>query len=92
MQKLNYPLKTYIKAVEIIAKQKGFREIKVCSKKGSAVRFDTFVNSEEDVHSAWTVHSKHNKKRTIYSKEDYRKVPRHLNCTLEEFIEILEQC
>ncbi len=90
MQKLKYPLNIYIKAVEIIAKTRGFSRIEVNNKSGSAVRFDAFVGADTEPHSMWVVHSSHDKKRTIIAKEDYRKVPRHLNCTLEEFVEVLQ--
>lgn len=92
MQKLNYALKTYIKAVEILAKTKGFREVKNYNSSGSAVHFEVFIGTETIPHSMWQVHGSHDKKRTVYSKEDYKKVTRHLNCTLEEFLEILKQC
>lgn len=90
MQKLSYALKTYIKAVEILAKTKGFREIKIYNSGGSAVHFDVFMGSETTPHSMWQVHALHDKKRTVISKEDYKKVTRHLNCTLEEFLEVLK--
>ena len=92
MQRLDYALKTYIKAVEILAKTKGFRGIRVYNSDGSAVHFDAFVGTDTVPHSMWQVHALHDKKRTIYSKEDYKKVAKHLNCTMEEFLEVLKQC
>lgn len=90
MQKLNYPLNIYIKAVEILAVRKGFSKIEVYNKSGSAVHFDVFLGRDTVPHSMWQVHSLHDKKRTIISKEDYKKVTRNLNCTLEEFLEVLK--
>ena len=92
MQKLNYPLNVYIKAVEILARTKGFREVKIFNKDGSVVHFEVFLGTDIIPHSMWNVHSLHDKKRTVYSKEDYKKVTRHLNCTLEEFLAVLKQC
>ncbi|KKP85825.1 hypothetical protein A3B84_02265 [Candidatus Nomurabacteria bacterium RIFCSPHIGHO2_02_FULL_35_13] len=92
MQKLNYPLNTYIKAVGILAKTKGFREVKIFNKNGSAVHFEVFLGTDTVPHSMWNVHSLHDKKRTIYSNEDYKKATRNLSCTVEEFLEILKRC
>jgi len=92
MPRLNYPLKTYEKAVEILAATKGFREVRVFNKSGSAIHFEIFLGNEEVPHSMWNVHSLHDHKRTIVSNEDYKKVTRHLNCTLEEFLEVLKRC
>ncbi|MEK7081254.1 MAG: hypothetical protein AAB902_02615 [Patescibacteria group bacterium] len=92
MQRLDYALKTYIKAVEILAKTKGFSKIEFHSKSGSAVRFEAFVGNDTVPHSMWVVHVLHDKRKTIYSKEDYRKVTVNLVCTMEEFLEVLKQC
>ncbi|MCX6717087.1 MAG: hypothetical protein NTU76_00205 [Candidatus Taylorbacteria bacterium] len=62
----------------------------VYNKTGSAVHFDVFQGSDIVPHSMWQVHCLHDKKRSVVSKEDYKKVTRHLNCTLEEFLEELK--
>jgi len=92
MQKLNYPLKSYIKAVEKLAICKGFVKVENSDKRGSAVRFEPFIKNEVKPHSMWVVHTDHTKMRRITSTEDYKKVARNLNSTLEEFLEIIKQC
>lgn len=90
MQKLNYPLNAYIKAVEIMLEKKHLQCLKVYNKSGSAVHFDLFEIGNEVPVSMWQVHTEHKNKRRIISKEDYKKAARCLNCSLEEFIFILD--
>lgn len=91
MQKLNYQLKTYIKAVEILTIRKGFESLKIHNKSGSAVHFELFLKGEIVPHNVWQVHTEHNKRKNIISKEDYKKGAKNLNISLEEFIEILKE-
>lgn len=91
MPRLNYPLNTYIKAVEKLAKVKGFSKIEYYSKSGSGWRFEAFIGSETTPTSFCVIHTEHTKKKEITSMEDYKKAVRVLNATFEEFIEILKQ-
>ncbi len=92
MPRLSYPLKTYIKAAEKLAKAKGFSKVEYYSKSGSGWRFEAFIGQEAIPTSFWVVHTEHNKKKEITSMEDYRKAVRVLNATFEEFLEILKKC
>ena len=92
MPRLSYPLNTYIKATEKLAKIKGFSKIEYYSKSGSGWRLEAFIGQETVPTSFWVIHTEHTKKKEITSKEDYRKAVRVLNATLEEFLEILKQC
>jgi hypothetical protein len=90
MQRLNFSLKKYVKAIRILCLRHGFERLEVIPNKGSVVRFELFVPDEEIPQSMWTVHHKHNKRKAIYSREDYKKVIRHIKtATLDEFMEIL---
>ncbi len=89
MQKLNFPLKKYIKLVEKIAEEKGLASVKITPTKGSIVRFELFEQGIDIPMGIWTIHHEHNKKQTIWSKDDYRKAAAHLVCSLEEFIKRL---
>ncbi len=92
MQKLNYPLNVYIKAVEAILERKGLSHIKCYEgSKGSAVHFDLFVKNELKPLAMWQVHTEHKSKRRIVSKEDYKKACRHLGVTLEDFVDVLNE-
>lgn len=85
----NYPLKKYIKAVEILAARKGFR-VDSINGRGSAVRLEAFFKDKEIPDEIWTIHTEHNKAKEIYSKEDYKKPDRHLMGAKEgEFMDIL---
>lgn len=91
MQKLNCPLKSYIKAVETIAEENGFSNVKYQETKGSIVRFELFEQDLKIPSSFWTVHYAHNdRKKPIWSKEDYRKAAVRLRVTLEDFIKKVE--
>ncbi|OGJ70811.1 hypothetical protein A3G69_00930 [Candidatus Peribacteria bacterium RIFCSPLOWO2_12_FULL_53_10] len=90
MQRHNYPLKKYIKAVEKIAEEKGLALVKVTATKGSIVRFELFERGEHVPMSIWTIHHEHNKKQIVWSKDDYRKAADRLVCTYEEFIQRLD--
>ncbi|MBU1046821.1 hypothetical protein KKH36_03525, partial [Patescibacteria group bacterium] len=89
MPKLNYKLNVYIKALNILLKEKGFDRVKIYNKSGSAVHFDLFNNKEEYPCCMWQVHTEHKSTHIIKSKEDYKKAARNCNATLEEFIKIL---
>lgn len=91
MQKPNYPLKNYIKAVEQLVLEKGLSHIRVVSKGGSIVRFELFEHGEEIPASFWVIHHGHNKNKSIISKEDYRKAATRLMCTTEDFIEKIQE-
>ena len=85
MPRLNYPIKKYQKAVEKIASEKDLF-VKVVAKKGSVVRFELFEDGCDVPLAFWVVHHSHgDRKKIIWSKEDYRKAATRLNCTLEEF-------
>ncbi len=90
MQRLNYPLNKYIKAAEKIALANGFSRIEIVQKRGSVVRFDVFQPNESKPCNMWTVHTEHNKKRNIISKDDYRKMSVYLKSSMEQVIETLE--
>ena len=90
MQRLNFQLKTYIKAVELIAKEKGLSHVKCKETTGSVVRFELFEVGESDPCSFWIIHYTHDRKRIVWSKEDYRKAADRLSCTMDYFIQILE--
>jgi hypothetical protein len=86
-----YALNDYIKAVDKLAFIKGVT-IKYFYNKGSAVRFEVFINKEEIPVEMWVVHTNHSKKREVWSKEDYRKPEKYIKGSRSgEFIEILEQ-
>lgn len=86
-----YPLKDLIKAAQILAAQKGFDRVEYESKKGSAVRFEVFLKGESDPTDMWVVHTSHDKKRLIWSKDDYKKTATSLKSELEELIALLER-
>ncbi len=90
MQRLNNPLKKYIKAVELIATEKGLSHVKWKETHGSVVRFEIFEKNENTPCAFWVVHHEHNRQKNIYSKEDYRKAAVRLNCTLEELVKKIE--
>ena len=89
MQRLNYQLKDYIKAVEKIAEEKGLSHVNCKPTTGSIIRFELFEKNATTPFVFWTVHHEHNRKKVIYSKEDYRKAAVRLNFTLEHFIGVL---
>ena len=86
MPKLNYPLKKYSKAVEKIAKENGLAEVKSFPTKGSIVRFELFEVGESIPMCFWVIHHGHDRKKEIWSKDDYRKAADRLNCSLDEFV------
>lgn len=84
-----YPLNEYIKAAERLAAQKGFRlEVGMGSK--NAIRFDVFMAGETQPWDFWTVHTNHNKRREVWSKEDYRKPDRCMGLGEGTFLAMLE--
>jgi hypothetical protein len=90
MQKFNYKLKTFIKAVERIAKSKSL-ELKVFSKKGSGLRFELFEIGSDIPSNFWVIHTEHEAAKRITSRQDYKKASYELNISLEEFVQILEE-
>lgn len=90
MQKFSYKLKTFIKAIEVIAKQKGL-ELRMVNKKGSGIRFELFRPNASLPENLWVVHTEHEAAKRITSRQDYKKAAYELNITLEEFAEVLEQ-
>ncbi len=93
MQRLNYPLKHYIKAVEaLVEESSGLSRVTWKETKGSIVRFDLFEEGRDDAPCEfWTIHYEHNdRKKPVWSKEDYRKAAARLRCTFEKFIETIE--
>ena len=64
MPKLNYPLKAYIKAVELMAEKKGLL-VNVVPNKGSVVRFELFEKNNKVPMCMWVIHHSHkgNKRR-----------------------------
>lgn len=91
MPRLNYPLKTYVKAVETLTIRKGFDRVRSVNNGGSIVRFELFCSNEVAPTSIWIVHFEHSKAKRIISREDYKKAALRLNSTLEEFISVLEE-
>jgi hypothetical protein len=91
MQKLNYQLKDYIKAVEAIAKEKGLDKVETFSKGGSVVRFELFEVGNSTPCAFWVIHHEHNKKKTVWSKEDYKKAVIRLNCSFEDLLKKIEE-
>ena len=87
MQKLNYPLKKYRKAVEDIAEQNGLSHVNVVPNGGSVVRFELFEKDSKIPCTFWVIHHSHNHKKEIWSKDDYRKASVNLNCSYEDFVE-----
>ena len=93
MPRLNYQLKVYIKAVDILAQKKGFNRVEMIRKKGGYVfRFEAFIGEETKPHSMWTVHTEHNRKEIVYSMEDYKKIATNLVCSMEEVLQVLKEC
>ena len=90
MQKFNYKLKTFIKAVEIISERKNKR-LEIFNKKGSGIRFELFSLKESQPTNFWVIHTEHNSSKNITSKKDYQKASYELAVTLDEFIEALEE-
>lgn len=90
MQRLNYQLKVYVRAVERIAIEKGLSHVVWKPTTGSIVRFELFEKGEKFPCSMWTIHHEHNRKKIIWSKEDYRKAADRLNVSIEYFITVLE--
>lgn len=91
MQKLSYPLKIYIKAVEELLITKGFDRVKIVNTGGSAVRFDLFCKGEDTPNCLWQVHTEHRKSKNIISKEDYKKGAKSLNISLQEFLKKMDE-
>ncbi len=73
-----------------MVKKKELSHLKWKETKGSIVRFELFEKGRKNPTVFWTVHHEHNRKKVIWSKEDYRKAAVRLNCTLDEFIEVLD--
>jgi hypothetical protein len=90
MQKFNYKLKTFIKAIEVIAGQKGLY-LKMSTKKGSGIRFELFKQNASVPENFWVIHTEHEAAKRITSRQDYKKAAYVLNVELEYFVEILEQ-
>lgn len=85
-----YKLNVFVKAVEELARRKGFIVRAHEGKKGSAVAFEVFATATQTIpDKVWTVHTAHTRKREIWSPEDYRKPCDNLGGTHEEFEEIL---
>ncbi|MEK7187138.1 MAG: hypothetical protein AAB690_02475 [Patescibacteria group bacterium] len=84
-----YRLNDYLKAVTILAEQKGFRVEYFLGNK-NAIRFEVFRKEQDEIWEMWTIHTEHSKKKEVWSKEDYRKPDQHLNARPGEFLEILE--
>lgn len=89
MPKPSYPLKKYIKAAEKLAKIKGFDRIEYEAATGSIIRFELFLPNESEPTSFWIIHHDHNGKKTIWSRDDYRKAADRMNATEDEFLDIL---
>lgn len=87
MQKYNYKLKAFIKAVEKIAEQKGCTH-KIIEKRDSGIRFEIFRKNETVPENFWVLHS--HEQRTVTSKKDYSKAAFQLGIEPGEFLEILE--
>lgn len=88
-QKL-YKLDSYIKAVEELARRNRLI-VRIANKKGSAVAFKVFLRATDPTpDSIWVIHTKHTRKREVWSNEDYRKPSRHLGGETEDFLIILE--
>lgn len=85
-----YPLKEYIKAVEILAERKKLR-VAVSYSSKNAIRFDVFREEEAEPHEMWVIHTEHTKRREVWSKEKYRKPDRCLDARPGEFLDILEE-
>ncbi len=90
MQKFSYKLKTFIKAVSIIAEQRSL-ELRTETKSGSGIRFELFKPKSSIPENFWVVHTEHEAAKRITSRQDYKKAAYELNVTMDEFIKILEQ-
>ncbi len=85
-----YPLKDYLKAVELLAERKGFR-VEHFLGNNNAIRFEVFRKEQTEIWEMWTIHTLHSKRREVYSRDDLRKPDLHLNGRPGEFLEILEK-
>lgn len=92
MPRLSYELNSYIKAVENLALKKGFDKVLNIKTGGSVVRFELFLKNESKPTSMWVIHHDHNRKKTIWSKEDYKKAASRLQCTYDELIDEIKKC
>lgn len=90
MQRFSYKLKTFIKAIEVIANQKGL-QLKIITKKGSGIRFELFRSNSSIPENFWVVHTEHEASKRITSKQDYKKAAYELNIDVKDFIKILEE-
>jgi len=84
-----YPLNDYIKAAEILGSRRNLIVKSMNATRGSAVRFEVY-DQNGVLMDFWTVHTEHDRRRFIWSKEDYRKPDKHLFARPGEFMEILE--
>lgn len=90
MQRFNYKLKVFIKAVVRIAKEKGY--FILVENKDSGVRFDLFYSDKESVASTmWVVHGDHDKAKRVWSRSDYKKAAERLIIDLDYFEKVLEE-
>jgi hypothetical protein len=89
MPKLSYPLNIYIKAVEQLVTESNFERVRVKETTGSIVRFEVFIPGEIDPTSIWIIHYGHDRKKTVWSKDDYKKPPKHLCMPETRFFDIL---
>jgi hypothetical protein len=89
MPKLNYPLNIYIRAVEQLVLESNFERVRIKETTGSIVRFEVFIPGENEPTSIWVIHYAHDRKKSVWSKEDYKKPPKHLCMPETRFLEIL---
>ena len=86
MSQLQHSLNDYIKVVELFVARKGFDKVKYFGQKGSSVRFELYMQKESVPCSMWVIHTEHDKKRSIWSREDYKKGANRLDVSLEDFM------
>lgn len=89
MPRLNYALKDYIKAVEILASTKNL-QIKCFYTGKNGVRFEVFQGAETIPWDMWVVHTEHSKRREIWSRDNYKKPDQCIGAEAGTFVKILE--
>ncbi|MEX2014192.1 MAG: hypothetical protein WD896_02450 [Parcubacteria group bacterium] len=88
---LNLKLRDYCKAVEICIEEK-YGHLKHYDNGGAEHTFLVFEKKDDDKPAViWSVHFGHNKKKEIWSREDFKKIYDKTAVAKERFLEILKK-
>lgn len=87
---LGLSLKDYIKAVEICISEK-YGGLEHYPNRGSAYTFAIFEKKgDKEPCVIWSIHHGHNKKKELWSKDDFKKILLKTAVSEERFLEVLK--